>query len=88
MQFESGVIFVKDNNPVDTYLGTGSVEDKTSSYLAANCFLDTVRNGVKYPKDPYYKMYAIGNMGNDKKNVEVFHDVENEKACCVEVTDN
>lgn len=88
MQFESGVIFVKDNNPVDTYLGTGSIEDKTSSYLAANCFLDTVRNGVKYPKDPYYKMYAIGNMGNDKKNVEVFHDVENEKACCVEVTDN
>ena len=88
MQFESGVLFIKDNNPNDQYLGTGSVEDKTSSYLAANCFLDAERNGIPYAKNPFYKMYAIANMGNDKKNVEVFHDVENPKACCIEVTDN
>ena len=88
MQFESGVVFVKDNNPKGTYLGTGKIEDKTSSYLAANCFLDTSRKGIPYYQDPYYKMYAIGNMGNDKKNVEVFHDTENPKACCIEVLDN
>jgi len=27
-------------------------------------------------------------MGNDKKNSEVFHDITNHNACCVEVTDN
>jgi hypothetical protein len=33
-------------------------------------------------------MYAIGNMGNDKKNRSIFHDTKNIKACCVEVLDN
>lgn len=88
MQFESGVLFIKDNNPEKTYLGTGEVKDKTTSYLKANCFLDTVRNGVNYTEKPYYKMYAIGNMGNDKKNRGIFHDRKNIKACCVEVLDN
>jgi hypothetical protein len=88
MQFESGVLFIKDNNQVDTYLGTGEVKDKTSSYLKANCFLDAERSGISYVKNPYYKMYAIGNMGNDKKNRGIFHDRKNIKACCVEVLDN
>lgn len=88
MQFESGVVFIKDNNPISDYLGTGDVKDKTSSYLKANCFLDTNNSGGNYTKNPYYKMYAIGNMGNDKKNRELFHDRKNIKACCVEVLDN
>ena len=89
MQFESGVVFVKDNNPNGTYIATeGKLEDKTSNYLKANCFLDSTRNGIPYYKNPYYKMYAIGNMGNDKKNIEVFHDTTNSKACCVEIADN
>lgn len=88
MQFESGVLFIKDNNPEKTYTGTGEVKDKTTSYLKANCFLDTVISGVNYTEKPYYKMYAIGNMGNDKKNRGIFHDRKNIKACCVEVLDN
>lgn len=88
MQFESGVLFIKDNNPIKDYLGTGEVKDKTSSYLKANCFLDTEIGGINYSKKPYYKMYAIGNMGNDKKNRAIFHDRDNIKACCVEVLDN
>jgi hypothetical protein len=88
MQFESGVLFIKDNNPIKDYLGTGEVKDKTSSYLKANCFLDTDISGLNYTEKPYYKMYAIGNMGNDKKNRSIFHDTKNIKCCCVEVLDN
>ena len=89
MQFESGVVFIKDNNPIDTYLATGdNIDDKKASYIKANCFLDASRGGIKYVDKPYYKMYAIGNMGNDKKNRSIFHDTKNIKACCVEVLDN
>lgn len=88
MQFETGVLFIKDNNPISDYLGTGDVKDKTSSYLKANCFLDTEIAGINYTKKPFYKMYAVGNMGNDKKNRGIFHDRKNIKACCVEVLDN
>ena len=88
MQFESGVVFIKDNNKTKDYLADGKVQDKTSSYIKANCFLDTIRSGISYVDKPYYKMYAIGNMGNDKKNRSIFHDTKNIKACCVEVLDN
>jgi hypothetical protein len=33
-------------------------------------------------------MYSIGNMGNAKKNVEVFHGAGNEYECCIENADN
>ena len=88
MQFETGVIFIKDNNPNDQYIIEGDIKDKTSNYLQANCFLDAERSGIPYAKNPYYKMYSIGNMGNDKKNRSIFHDTKNYNACCVEVLDN
>ena len=53
-------------------------------YLKANVFSDT----PGYSTSPYFKQYAIANMGNDKKNIEVFHDLYNPNACCVEVLDN
>jgi hypothetical protein len=83
MEFNSGVVFVKDNNSVDDIIGKDG-KPSLSKYLEANVFSDT----EDYTKAPYYKMYAIGNMGNDKKNVEVFHDTDNPEACCVEVKDN
>ena len=83
MEFNSGVIFIKDNNPETNYYNDENKPDR-AGYLNANIFLDT----PGYAAKPYYKMYAIGNMGNDKKNVEIFHDVNNPKACCVEVADN
>lgn len=83
MEFNSGVVFIKDNNPETNYYNDENKPDR-AKYLNANIFLDT----PGYAAKPYYKMYAIGNMGNDKKNVEIFHDVSNPKACCVEVADN
>ena len=83
MEFNSGVIFIKDNNPETNYLNDEGKPDR-AGYLNANMFLDT----RGYTNKPYYKMYAIGNMGNDKKNSEVFHDITNPKALCVEVADN
>lgn len=83
MEFNSGVIFILDENDEIDYYGDDNKPSR-DGYLEANIFLDT----KDYTKKPFYKMYAIGNMGNDKKNVHVFHDIENPKACCVEVADN
>ena len=83
MEFNSGVVFIKDNNPTINYYNNENKPD-VSKYLEANIFLDT----PGYASKPYYKMYAIGNMGNDKKNIHIFHDTTNPKACCVEVLDN
>lgn len=83
MEFNSGVIFVLDENDEIYYYGDDGKPSR-DGYLKANVFLDT----KDYTKKPFYKMYAIGNMGNDKKNIHVFHDIENPKACCVEVADN
>jgi hypothetical protein len=83
MEFDFGVVFVRDNNQEISYKGSDG-KPSESAYLAANVFADT----PNYTKSPYYKQYAVGNMGNDKKNVEVFHDIENPLACCVEVANN
>ena len=83
MEFNSGVIFIKDNNTKTNYTDDAGLPSR-ANYLGANMFADT----VGYVDNPYFKQYAIGNMGNDKKNIEVFHDIMNPKACCVEVADN
>lgn len=74
MQFYPGVLFIKDHNK------------KTNEINAVdnNVFKDT----PGYVDNPYFKLYAICNMGNSKKNVEVFHDIENPLECCIEVADN
>ena len=74
-----GVIFVKDNNKIvdnETIEGGSAVNN--------NCFKEV----QGYVQNPYYKMYAICNMGNSKKNTNVFHDPDNPYECCVEVLDN
>lgn len=38
--------------------------------------------------DTKFHMYSIANMGNSKKNVEVFHDITNPLECCIEVNNN
>lgn len=38
--------------------------------------------------DDNYHMYAICNMGNSKKNLNVFHDADNPLECCIETLDN
>lgn len=73
MQFYPGVLFIKDRNQNDNKKG---VQD--------NVFKDT----VGYIADPYYKLYAVCNMGNSKKNTDVVHDPDNPKEVCIEVTDN
>lgn len=83
MEFNSGVLFIKDNNKEASYIDDKGNPDR-AKYLAANAFADT----PGYVNNPYFKQYAIANMGNDKKNINVFHDIMNPKACCVEVADN
>ena len=88
MGFHSGVIFIRDHNTEDNYLNENG-EPKTSLALEANVFFDDSRYMDEAKKgQPYFKMYSIGNMGNDKKNINVFHDITNPRAACVEVADN
>ena len=83
MGFHSGVIFIRDHNTNTNYLNENG-EPKTALALEANVFFDD----ANYMKAPFFKMYSIGNMGNDKKNINVFHDITNPRAACVEVADN
>lgn len=83
MEFNTGVVFIKDNNKNIDYTADDGKPSK-SKYLSANVFSDT----INYTSNPYYKQYAIGNMGNDKKNLKVFHDLQNPHCCCVEIKDN
>ena len=83
MEFDFGIMFIEDHNQNDEYTND-------TNYTLMNVFAYD-NEGVKdsnYIDEPYYKQYAVANMGNDKKNLEVFHDIENPKACCVEVLDN
>ena len=77
MEFVNGVLFMQDNNK--TYVTSGTYDAKDN-----NIFGDT----VGYISNPYPKFYSLGQMGNSKKNIEVFHDTENPLECCVEVGDN
>ena len=78
IEFENmGVLFIKDNNPETT--GSSS-EDGAKD----NVFKDT----PGYINNPYFKMYSICNMGNSKKNEEVFTDPENPYEVIMEVADN
>lgn len=69
-----GVMFVKDFNK------TINDEDGVNN----NLFKDT----PGYIDKPFYKMYSICNMGNSKKNKEVFTDPTNPYEVIMEVSDN
>lgn len=80
MQFTNGVLFIRDmNQKIDSTDGRDN-----------NVFSDTLGYAptTERPNSPYAKMYSIANMGNSKNNTHVFHDLENENECCVEVKDN
>ena len=89
MRFHSGVVFLRDHNPQFKYLDENG-DPKSAIYLNSNAFINPTNPDweKKYAAEPYFKMYSIGNMGNDKKNLSVFHDVTNPRAACVEVADN
>lgn len=74
MQFKNGVLFIKDNNQ----------ETSSSTATKNNVFKEI----FGYAANPYPRMYSIANMGNAKKNTDVFHGAGNKYECCVEVADN
>ena len=74
MEFINGVVFIQDNNK------TINSANPTSN----NIFKEI----PGYTDNPYPRMYSIGNMGNAKKNVEVFHGAGNQYECCIENADN
>lgn len=74
MEFINGVLFIEDHNKtIDS-----------SNATANNVFKEI--NG--YVNKPYPRMYSIANMGNSKKNSDVFHGAGNKYECCIEVADN
>lgn len=89
MEFDFGVMFIEDHNANKNYTDANGKPDK-SLYTSTNVFAYNTDGELdnNYVNNPYYKQYAIANMGNDKKNLAVFHDLKNPKACCVEVLDN
>ena len=89
MEFDFGVVFIEDHNKNTNYKDADGKPDK-SLYTSTNVFALNTEGELDntYVSSPYYKQYAVGNMGNDKKNTKVFHDVKNPKVCCVEVLDN
>ena len=60
--------------------------DTMELHMGVQFIRDT--SGGLWEDDETYHMYAICNMGNSKKNVDVFHDPDNPLVCCVEVLDN
>jgi hypothetical protein len=88
MEFDFGVMFIEDHNPNTSFM----VDNKPNEteYIKTNVFAYNTegRYDSTYMQNPYYKLYAVANMGNDKKNRDIFHDRNNEKACCVEIADN
>jgi hypothetical protein len=71
-----GVLFIRDHNQAT---GHGGEQGKEN-----NVFCDT----EGYIPNPYYKLYSICNMGNSKKNKEVFTDPDNPYEVIMEVSDN
>ena len=81
MEFKPGVLFLQDNNTED------SLATATQNNIFKECdgYAD-LSTDKKYPR-----MYSICNMGNSKKNTEVFHIGDLARypyECCVEVADN
>lgn len=74
MQFQNGVLFIEDHNTTED----SSTETKNNVFKEINGYIS----------NPYPRMYSIANMGNSKKNVDVFHGAGNIYECCVEVADN
>lgn len=77
MEFTPGVLFLKDRN-------TQAIFDDNTKFISNNVFAEI----SNYINDPYARMYSICNMGNSKKNTEVFHDQTNPLEYCIEVSDN
>ena len=78
MQFTNGVLFMVDRNK------TFDIDASGDAAKSNNIFGET----PGYIDNPYAKFYSLGQMGNSKDNIHVFHDTSNPKECCVEVADN
>ena len=80
MEFKPGIVFLRDRNTTTAAGANGAATE----YDTRNVFEDT----EGYIQNPYYKLYAVGCMGNSKDNIEVLHDITNPYECCIEVADN
>lgn len=80
MEFIPGVMFIRDDN--------NKVEAENNN--EKNIFWDNNSYMSLSPENRPYLQYAICNMGNSKKNIEVFHSPLSDypNSCCVEVLDN
>lgn len=86
MQFTNGVIFMEDYNPNFNPEAKGS--DAKSNNLFGEIEGYMTKNSAGEMINVHPRFYSIGQMGNSKDNIEVFHDTENPLECCIEVNDN
>ena len=77
MEFAMGVQFIHDRG-----LDEPTVEDPTTKQQMQEIPLFSEK--PRRDANKYY-MYSIGNLGNSKKNTDIFH---SENECCIEVNDN
>lgn len=86
MEFTPGVLFIWDRNPQVNDTENGGKGDNVFKDTPGYC--DSTTQDGSLLTSGYYKMYSVCNMGNSKKNIEVFHDKANPMECCVENGDN
>jgi hypothetical protein len=80
MQFTNGVIFIKDRNE--------DYDQKAADPKTNNIFGEVSGYMSTPPAERPYLFYSLGQMGNSKDNIQVFHDLDNPLECCIEVKDN
>lgn len=80
MQFTNGVIFIKDRNE--------DYDQKAADPKTNNIFGEVSGYMSTAPAERPYLFYSLGQMGNSKDNIQVFHDLDNPLECCIEVKDN
>lgn len=77
MEFVPAVIFITDRST------------KTDGTTWAEGGIDNIFKDTEgYVKNPYPKLYSVGNFGNSKKNTDTFHDPNNPNEMCIEIADN
>jgi len=62
-------------------MGVQFIRDAHATGEQINLFSE---KGANYDPNKFY-MYSIGNLGNSKKNTQVFH---SKKECCIEIKEN
>jgi hypothetical protein len=89
MEFTNGVLFIADCN---TEKNDSKKIENNNVFQEVPGYMDNIGKnpdtGVIENLSAYPRFYCIGQMGNSKDNISVFHDRDNPYECCIENRDN